>query len=368
MASDAAHPSFAPPRRHLLKQALLAAGIVGFGRPVFAAETDAGRLLPALLLRNHGRSPEYHDGLSNHLSMGLRSLAALGGSPDRLRGFFDAQWARLEPLPKGDGSVVTHENWKTWFGHRAALPAYQRFFEAEIASTGREATLRRYLPDLLPGIGAAAFHALIRTGYGARFGDDHEVEDGLAYWAISYLPLGPLGSGGGEQDPLAVLARVHERPELAGRKLAGHLIGGRMSTAARLPEFAAAVASLAPERTTLPAIAAATLRLFVATDDFTALHGMTGTHAYRQLEPFVDPRAGGVRYLWQAVVAAYVTMGAPAVRPPSGAGARWDASLAKARASNDEHDLKLVEIARDEALHYHDPLYERAASRRLALG
>lgn len=324
--------------------------------------------LASLLQRNHERRPDFNDGVSNHLSMAIYSLSALGADAAQLERFVQAYWARLEPLPVEPGPVVDARTWKTRLGQRDAINGYRTLFSQAIARDGRDATLRKYLPDLLPGIGCDAFHPLIRTGYGVRFGDDREVADGLAYWAIAFAPLGPLGPVGTEREPRALLESVHATPALAGRVLQGRRITGRLKGAAELPGFRAKLDALAPDDTTLAAIAAATVRVYADGGDFTALHAVTGTHAYRLLQPFITPPELGLRYFWQAVLAAYVSIGAPRiVDPPASDVPSWEESLGLARASLDEHHIKLVDIAHEQGAFYADPLYRRAAARRLGL-
>jgi hypothetical protein len=325
-------------------------------------------VLASLLQRNHELRPDFGGGLSNHLSMGLYSLSALGADAAQLERFAEAHWARLEPLPADPGPKISAHAWKTHLGQRDAINGYRTLFTQAIARHGRDATLRKYLPDLLPSIGCAGFHALIRTGYGVRFGDDREVADGLAYWATAFAPLGPLGPMGKERDPRALLESVHATPALAGRDLQGHLIIGQMKSAAELPELQAKVNALAPDDTTLAALAAATVRLYVQGDNFTALHAVTGTHAFRLLEPFITSPELGLRYFWQAVLAAYVSVGAPRVVDPRASDLpTWNESLGRARASLDEHKIKLVDVAHEQGAFYADPLYRRAAARRLKL-
>lgn len=324
--------------------------------------------LDALLERNHGLRPDYAGGLSNHVSMGLYSLVALGASSAQIQRFAEVHWARLEPLPREPGPVVSAESWKAQLGRREAINGYRAFFTTAIARDGRDATLRKYLPDLLPGVGAAAFHPLIRTGYGVRFGDDREVSDGLAYWATTFLPLGALGPAGTEREPRALLASAHRTPALAGRELPGHLINGKMKSAAELREFRPIADALAPSDATLAALAAASVRLYIDGGDFTALHAVTGSHAFRLLQPYIPAPELGLRYFWQAQLAAYVSIGAPGVvDPPSARVPSWDDSLERARASTDEHDIKLVDVAHQQGSFYGDPLYRHAAARRLGL-
>jgi hypothetical protein len=329
---------------------------------------DRAALLDSLLARNPRMSPDYRGGLSNHCSMGLLSLAALGGTSEQLSRFADSEIVSLEVLGPPRGPTVTANDWTDLLGKREALSGFLALFQRELAERGREETLRRYLPRLLPGLGAGAFHGLIRTAYGVRFRNDSEVMDGLAYWAVAHLPLGPLPAPGRETEPLAALEAIRKSPSLGGKRVTGELIFGKMKAAAALPGFPAAAALLRPEARTLERIAGAVVKLYAATGDFTALHAVTATHAYRQLLPSIQQPEDGVRYLWQALAAAYVTIQSPAVAVPSGRNVpAWSTITGKAAASRDPHDLKLVEIAKDEEFRYQDPTYRLAAARRMHL-
>jgi hypothetical protein len=362
-----------PTRRSVVKGGVVAGWafpLAGLGPSGAPAPDGKNAVLRELLARNHEMSPDFFHGLSNHVSMGLYSLDALGGSADQMRAFVAEAWPSLEPLPAAPGPDVTPETWTTLLGRRDALPGFRRLFAAEIAARGTAEVLRRTLPTLLPGIATGLFHALIRTGYGVRFGDPTEVADGLAYWAIAYAPLGPLPAAGRAAEPAALLTRLHDSHQLARQYLAGRNLYDKMRAASALAGFSDVVGALRVTPATLPRLAAPAVRLYVATRDFTALHTVTATHAIRQLLPFVDSEPRAVQYLWQAYVAAYVVMGTPAFASPGGGEPPTWAELArKAAASPDAHDLKLVDIAREEeSVHRErEPLYRRAAARRLGL-
>jgi hypothetical protein len=355
-------------RRAWLAGALASTAPAALVHPALAREGVAANPIAPLLERNRGLRPDYHGGLSNHVSMGLYSLAALGGSRDELTRFAEASWAKLEPVPREPGPQLTRENWKEQLGRREALNGFRVFFDREVATLGRGDTLRRYLPALLPGISAGGFHALIRTGYGVRFGDDHEVSDGLAYWAMAFAPLGSLGAAGTLEDPRVLYERIASDPELAGAKLPDGLIYEKQRAASELRAFAGVVNALRPTDQTLAQLAALSVRLYAQTGSFTLLHTVTGAHAYRMLEPFIEPRDLGLRLFWQALAGAYVSVGARAlVEPAAGAVPPWADSARHARATLDEHDLKLVDIAREEEAFYRDSTYRRAAARRMHL-
>lgn len=364
-----------PTRRGMLSY-LVGAGALwnmeGSAQAGPAAEERAS-VLRQLLTRNHGLRPEYGPGYSNHVSMGLFALTALGGSAQQLTAFANDSWSPLEPLPKEAGPAVSRDSFRSMLGQRTALNGHRRLFAQEVSQLGRAATLEKYLPLLLPGLGAAAFHPLIRTGYGVRFGDDQEVSDGLAYWATAYLPLGELGAMGAEPEPSVLLSQLRAaRTGKSGDSEAG-LILDRMRNASRVPQFAPTVAALRPREDTLRRLAGVALELYTSTGgNFIALHAVTGTHGLRMLWPHVPQKELAVRYLWQALVAAYLTVGAPALAPaasPADPGhvPDWSQIVAKAVASTDPHDLKLVDVAREEGAFYREPGYRQAAALRLRL-
>ena len=93
-----------------------------------------------------------------------------------------------------------------------------------------------------------------------------------------------------------------------------------------------------------------------------------GIAAARRDAGYGRPRS--LQFLWQAFrVAAYISMGTPSITSPgTGDVPAWDVVIKQAVASTDEHDLKLVDIAREEESSYGNPLYRRAAARRMRLG
>lgn len=370
----------APTRRELLNQlagfSLASGALPGMSAtPVAAAQEESElarqQALRELLAKNNGLRPEFGPGYSNHVSMGLLALLALGGSAAQLRAFADASWRPLEPLPQAAGPEVRPDNFESLLGQRSALNGYRRLFAREVSQLGRAATLEKYLPELLPALSAGLFHPLIRTGYGVRFGDDSEVVVGLAYWATAYLPLGPLPATGTKPEPRPLLQLLHEARRSKGSGAAGTRSPENMRNAARVPEFAATVAALQPDEDTLRKLAGAALELYTVTGgNFTALHAVTGTHGLRMLWPHVSQKELALRYLWQALVAAYLTVGAPALSsPPAAAPALpdWQEIVAKVVSSTDAHDLKLVDVAREESVFYREPGYRRAAALRLHL-
>jgi hypothetical protein len=322
-----------------------------------------GPVLGPLLARNR----EKHTGAArgaNHTSMALLALAALGGTPAQLTAFGEGLLRKGKPFPSG-GGTLTREGWRAARGDMDALPAFRRLFTEEIARNGAAATLRRYLPHLVPGLASAEFHCMIRTAYGVRFGDPDEVATGLAYWSAAFIDLGPLPAAGQNPDPAACLTDVGRRFEST---TIGNVEGGKagaLKAASLVPGFASAVSLLAIDDRSLAAIAHTMVRLF-AVPGRDLLHTVTGTHAYRTLDPFLADRSQGRRYLWQALVAYYVVEGSPVVAAPS-VPARlpsWQRIFAVATASPDDHGVKLTHAAAEEDRLYGDDRYREVAARR----
>lgn len=280
---------------------------------------------------------EYRRGLSNHLPMALVALQRLGADDTRL-GAFAANYAqRLEAAPAAE-TWPAGDAWPRRLGDRAAWPAYRALFGDWLQHEGADAVLRQALPVLAPGCGAAAFHGLIRTAYAVQAGHGGELVDGLAYWACRYLPLdGTLpGTDRG-------------------------LIFEQMQRAAAAPGFEAAVHAVPLDDGTLQRLSRHAALLYAGSGDFTVLHLLTSCHALRVLLPFVDQPLQLVGAFIVAQVAA-----ARACAAVAGAMADtlpWQALVAAALATDDEHLVKLVDCCREEERAYGGDAWQRAASR-----
>jgi hypothetical protein len=370
-------------RREVLRGCALAAGATLLSKGALASVTvpdgkesaQVRETLATLLARNRQRDPEYGGGLSNHMSMALSALVALGASAERLQEFETRHARRLEPFPAA-GPAVPPDTWRGAIGRPEAFTGLVQVFEADVRERGRDAVLRDTLPALVPGLGGAAFHGMIRTAYAVRAEDDLDVAHGLAYWAARAAPLGPLAaSPGGEPDPGALLERVRADERLGRRSFPGGLIIDDMLAASALPGFADAANALSVADDTLDRLALAMLDLYDATHDFTALHAVTSTHALRVLAPYLSDVPLAVRCHWQALVAAYIGIGTPEVGSAPAAASRrersappaWPAIAERAIASEDEHTIKLVDSCRQEQLARGGDLYAAVAAGRAGL-
>ncbi len=330
-------------------------------------------------------APEDAAGLGNPLPMALAALQRLGADAARLQAFAAACAPRLLPAPAAQ-DWPAGDAWPGRFGDPAAWPAYRSLFADWLAAEGAGDVLDQTLPLLMPGCGAAAFHALVRTAHALQAGHAAELADGLAHWACRHLPLGALPARSGRQaDPLPLLRRlwaVSSRHALPAR---------RMQAAAASPQLQATVAALAIGGHTLERLARLSALAYAGSGSATALQLLTGCHAMRLLLPYLaeadlatdaDPasdatgasdaagQAAGtaagtappaLRWFWQAWATA-VAAGGLQQRPRVPL-QPWPAITAAALASDDPQLILLVDSCLAEEAAYGGDDWRQAASR-----
>ena len=290
------------------------------------------------------------DGFSDHLPMALVALDRLGADEARLAEFAEHYTRSLLPA-------------------RDSVQSARKRYLADVASLGIDGAVRAHLPRFVSGIGSAAFHCVIRLAYAVEAQHPGQVAAALANFEEFDEPLTtappPETAGDQGRDPLALLVALREHPALAGHHFGTGSISGAMARVAALPEFAA-TAGVARCDDSLARVAAAARALHACTGDFTALHAVTGTHAVRVVLPYLDDaqHALALRFLFQAIAAAYVTIATPPITPVDTASApAWREIVAIALASDDEHVVKLAYSAQEEAaVHGDDATYRWCAA------
>lgn len=340
---------------------------------------DSSGLLHGLLDANLQFPPEYRDQLTNHLPMALHALQSLGASPQRMQDFYATYTRRFEGLDlparvSAPGSPTF--DWRVLRGQPDAYPALLAYFNQQVVQGGRDATLRRALPELLPGVAAAAFHGLIRAAHAADVGHAGELAAALAYWAWRWQPLAAPANVGallGLEDWAARLVR-----DAVGWHSDKGLISIRMDEASRSPVYLDLAGALAPAESLgmrIAELAAWAVGRYAASPNFTVLHMITGLHAFRTLLPWLEGsdavQPAVQRVLANNVTAAYLAAGvappealAGGLPEPSPPG--WTQVVAAAIASDDEHVIKLVHACRQEAAVYGQGQYLRAAAQAVS--
>jgi hypothetical protein len=311
--------------------------------------------------------------LSNHLPMALVALHRLGASDDRLARFAELYRPRLLPLASAP-ALGTFQAWLGARGHADAYAPVRAYLVARIDDDGIEVVVRRHLPFLVDGLSGAAFHGIIRLAYALESASPSRVAAGLAYLTQVHQLLGARGHGPTVTDePLDAFRRLSQDAGLLSVVADGN-IGEQMRAVSEHPSFDGVVDWLAVTTDTPRRLTDAAVALYAATDDFIALHGVTASHAIAVVSPYVDD-AGQLSSWWfQALAAAYVTIGAPGLDDPGASlrpwlehPASWEEVTGAATASDDEHVVKLVYSARELEARSADPLLLAAAARQAGI-
>jgi hypothetical protein len=308
-------------------------------------------ILAKLLTESEAYDPEYGGGLCNHLPLALTALDQMGATPAQLNDYRRTHVSWLEKLPERE--AAPNGAWPFRKADHAGFVDLQADFRQRIARGGWEPVLRATLPDLAPGLSAAAFHGLIRTAMGVTSKHDGEIAAGLAYWAAHWQRLGVALSAPAESapsaDPLLLLERVRTDERFAfDPKSAPGLIDDALLAVGGLSGFGEVIDWLDPATGKVGDIARAAGALYGATGDFTALHTVTAAQAVVALLPYVEEPKVLLPWLWQGLAAAYIAIGRPAL-PDADTIANWRATetpawtelMRSALAQDDEHAVKL---------------------------
>jgi hypothetical protein len=323
-----------------------------------------------------GSGPEFSFGklrLSNHGPMAAEALIALGRDGEVIP-WVERYKRRLEGAPE-PGKPIAGGDWREALGDLRRVADWTVFFDHELAEAPWPQVLDTWTLRLAPGIVAAATHGVIRTAHAVRALSEqgtparlHELAEGLAYWAATYmlLPGAPSPSNGGLLPSRALpqvetLAPDEQRP------------GGPITDFLRkldgVPAFASTIDLVDVSTDTFLSDLTETFAgVYLANADnghvIGLIHAVTGPSAVRLLAPHLSPatRDGALRYAWQAAAGLYAAMaqrpGPHAVAPPDD-----DAPslIDRAVATGDEHAIKFTEACLREHAVNPKPVYLAAA-------
>jgi Questin oxidase-like len=306
---------------------------------------------------------EFGHNLATHLPMTLTAMQRLGASVQAREAFMAryVQTHGLRPVvpiqvwPVGDA-------WRERLGDPAAWPVYRGLFREWIAHEGERDVLAQVLPWLMPGVGAAAFHGLLRLAYGLSAEHSGEVADGLAYWACRWFECGAASMGEVADDSAAVMSA------LMPKKFPQPLIAERMQAAAQTAAFKKAMKGWRVKAdVTLPALAKLAAQRYAVSGSFTLLHALTSVQAMSVVLPYIeaDQRDEAVAAYAGAFAAAWAST--PVVEKAPVAPLVWEQVVRRTLASPDrpdwEHGVKCVDAARQMNRIDAHPCWLAAASR-----
>lgn len=327
------------------------------------------------LLDANGRFALNGKGTTNHCPMALCALAAMGAPPARLHDFFE-QWAGRFALPEAAPELrIARASWPAHISQADSFAALRLCFQEWMMEEGPDSVILQVFSRLPFAPASGAFHAVIRLAYGLEAMHDGEIAAGLAALVSGNLPIEIRPD---EQrvaaSVSAALAALSEA--LHGAVFKGDMITTRLRAVALNPTFRSALP--APPRLTplnarlLDDMARAAIQLYWQTNNFTALHMVTGLHAVRRVFSHLPEQIAETLLpdLWSAFCAAYVSIGAPPVadsigHAPADGADPWPQLFRLALASDDDHDIKTVYTCYCENLRAPSSLYQAAAARRV---
>jgi hypothetical protein len=310
-------------------------------------------------------------GTVNHLPMVLIALSRMGASDERLTEYF-RWWEDNRALPRRESSrQVEHGQWQQYIGDGSMFAALSDYFQQRILDSDSAEVITAVFPAISRGVGAAAFHGLIRLAYGIEVDHPGEIAAGLATLCSRYVDL-RLSSRKAPSSTTVAAAFRRIADAVRGSSFTGQGIIGRMVAAASDARLRAAFSVPPTKPDLLDEIARAGITLYWRQPNFTILHMVTATHAARTvLGRFPDLASqDAILALWGAVCSAYASVGAPllgeveadADLPP------WDQIFREAVNNNDDHVIKMTYTCHCEGQHYCNALYHVAAARLVATG
>ncbi|MGY3942990.1 questin oxidase family protein [Aeromonas tecta] len=272
---------------------------------------------------------------TNHCPMALHALHEMGATQAQLQRFF-THWQNTHALPAGLNNQGEEEETR--------FVQLRQQLAIRFADEGWLPTFATLLSQRLSPAGGA-FHPLIRFACALENGHLGEQAAALAAWQCKALIL-PAGSGEPCRDVTGLLAGLSMQWE--GSRWPGEWITARLRQVAADPRWPDSLPrSLDGEDAVLAQLAEAALPLYWQTRNFTVLHLVTGSRAAAIVARHLPTELRGPwqTLMWQAVAAAYITVGAPvlgAQRWPDVTGLNWERVLTRAIASLDDHVIKLV--------------------------
>jgi hypothetical protein len=285
--------------------------------------------------------------LSDHLPMAVSALFAMGASGSRVSAWAEAHARRRHLRPAEANERAGRDRWSK-----------------RIARDGVRETLLGAIDTLGDGIGAAAFHAVIRAGYALDRSDDAELAAALESWEREFLAL-PIPDHV-QQVPVTEALAALARSRVADS--GGGLIASAMQAVSRRKGFDE-IAAAVPPAADLDTIALAAAAAFAQSGNFTALHVMTGTYALLRFRAHLGDVEPIMPSFWRAFAAAAIVAGAlPTLDPEVLAKLRndappdWAPLLAEAIDHEDEHVIKATYTAWRLDAERPDPVYRAAAA------
>ncbi|MCF0148341.1 MAG: DUF4243 domain-containing protein [Clostridium sp.] len=258
---------------------------------------------------------DYNEGLSNHMPMVSYSLYELGVPFNEIDKYLDATVERIK-ISKEDFTklyTIVDDNFGKYLGIKDSFGSYYDYFLKKINKSNYLDVIGEFLPILIKGVAARAFHPLIRLSFAVRSENIEEVTKSLSYFASTFLPnefdILPSKSENPLED-LKILVK-----SINNEDYSGNLIASRIGKIYNLEGFKNNAFTLKGDyKEVLLQLDKIINKLFVETEDFTILHGVTSKEAIKTLLPLVKDKEYVLQNYWIAILAAYISIDSPEIK------------------------------------------------------
>ncbi|MGG7176683.1 questin oxidase family protein [Clostridium paraputrificum] len=309
---------------------------------------------------------DFDGGLSSHIPMVSYSLYELGVPFNEIEEYLDK---RIESIKISKEDItklynIGDKNFEEFLGVEDSFGSYYDYFSQKINKSNYLEIVGEFLPKLIKGVAARAFHPLIRLSFAVRSENEEEVVKSLSYFASTFLPhqFDVLPDKGGKiLENIRILVK-----SVKDEDLSGDLIADRIEKIYRLDGFNKNAFTLkGDDEEVISQLDIIINKLFIETKNFTILHGVTSKEALKNLLPLVKDKYKILQNYWLAILAAYVSIESTEIKDlsidiPESLPEFKDILMASIRSNND-HTIKLANSCRIEFEKSGDKVYKYMA-------
>lgn len=309
---------------------------------------------------------DYNGGLSSHIPMVSYSLYELGVPFNEIEKYLDNTIERIKISKENFTKIysINDDNFEEYLGISNSFGSYYEYFSKKSNEYNYLEVIGEFLPKLIKGVAARAFHPLIRLSFAVRSENVEEVIKSLSYFAETFVPNKFALLPSKAENPLEALKVLVE--SVKNDDYSGNLIADRIGNIYKFDGFKKNAFTLKGDYEELVLQLDKIInKLFVETKSFTILHGVTSKEAIKTLLPLVKNKEYVLQNYWIAILAAYISIDSPEIKDlnidiPEDLPDFKEIIRANINSNND-HSIKLANSCRIEFERCGDTVYKYMA-------
>lgn len=309
---------------------------------------------------------DYNGGLSSHIPMVSYSLYELGVPFNEIEKYLDNTIERIKISKENFTKIysINDDNFEEYLGSSNSFGSYYEYFSKKLNESNYLDVIGEFLPKLIKGVAARAFHPLIRLSFAVRSENVEEVIKSLSYFAETFVPHKFAFLPSKAENPLEALKVLVE--SVKNDDYSGNLIADRIGNIYKFDGFKKNAFTLKGDYEELVLQLDKIInKLFVETKNFTILHGVTSKEAIKTLLPLVKNKEYVLQNYWIAILASYISIDSPEIKDlnidiPEDLPDFKEIIRANINSNND-HSIKLANSCRIEFERCGDTVYKYMA-------